>query len=83
LPVANISHMKIFHILPVLFFVSRMKISPGPVNKIPNIGKKKPIATQIRYSWMIADMMKADRRADNLLNLQNSTCEQATDQHVF
>jgi hypothetical protein len=57
--------MKIFHILPVLFFVSRMKISPGPVNKIPNIGKKKPIATQIRYSWMIADMMKADRRANN------------------
>jgi hypothetical protein len=39
-----------YQIRPVLFFVSKININPGPVKRMPRIGKENPKATQIMYS---------------------------------
>jgi hypothetical protein len=57
----------------VLFLVRSMNISPGPVNIIPNMGKKKPIAVHTRNSCTIAEIIKEASRALSFDIPKNST----------
>lgn len=52
-----------------------MKISPGPVNNTPKIGRKNPIATQIKYSCTIAEIKKELSRETVFGRRSNSTCD--------